>query len=906
MIELITNRGRVNITKPSGENIGLTKPASGRDGGYYTPSVDEDGNLSWTPSKEKMEPVEAVNIKGPQGPQGADGVGIESIKQGSQSESDNGYNTLHINLTDGTQQRFVVKNGSQGPQGEKGEDGLSIASIWQVSTGEGDGAEHNIIVELTDGSVQGFTVRNGSKGEKGDTGPQGPKGDTGEKGADGAQGPAGKDGYTPIKGVDYFDGEQGPKGEQGPQGEKGADGAQGPKGDKGDTGPQGEQGLKGDKGDKGETGPQGIQGEKGDTGATGPKGDTGAQGPQGEQGPKGDTGKTAFEYAKEGGFLGTENAFSAKLATPFVTPQMFGAVADGETDDTAAVQAALDEGGLVYFPAGVYKVTKQLTTTKPCKIMMFKQYPSGFWRSSTTSGRYDYPIILRQMANGEMEWNYQDEKGWDFGARIECYPSNGENYGLLVGDGVEIDGLFMRAMNGFSGVLLKYDNKHQYGTDNLENAITYQSYPSAMRFKHIRLDCDRHNTYTTKPEVMFDFYPTGKYFYIIDDVVIGQQNEFATYGFRCVVDDNASWANSVRLTNFCFNALIDYPIYISSNTSHPLSNWIIEGLSIQTYPYNYDDTESTMEGHKSIITLKNMRDCLFVGCYVWDLYQAKYNKLFDCEKLDNVSCIGCSDEFYNGTKNLLGYGLVEEDGIETVLKDRLNEVAEDANVKTLTMSTTTLEDGSNRISLSDSHNNTVSTDIPPLNLTDDQLNDSIGNWMDDNAMPTEEVGKNKFNASSTDTIKGYISNTSSGAIAMNDGMLTTNYIPVNIDDIVRWGNAETTTSTGFNCYQIYFYDIDKNYIGYVASNGSGYKISKENAAYIRICFVMKWVTTDVTNLADSKLCITINNTDTSFEPYQIILVGGLASYLVFQSPNGTRYTLVVNDDGTIIGKPITS
>lgn len=581
----------------------------------------------------------------------------------------------------------------------------------------------------------------------------------------------------------------------------------------------------------------------------------------------------------------------------YITPQMFGAVADGETDDTAAVQAALDEGGLVYFPAGVYKVTKQLTTTKPCKIMMFKQYPSDFWRSSSTSGRYDYPI---RLASGE--WDYQDEKGWDFGARIECYPSEGENYGLLVGDGVEIDGLFMRAMNGFNGVLLKYDNEHQYGTDNLGDAITYQSYPSAMRFKHIRLDCDRHNTYTTKPEAMFDFYPTGKYFYIIDDVVIGQQNEFATYGFRCIVDANASWANSVRLTNFCFNALIDYPLYISSETSHPLSNWVIEGLSIQTYAYDFQDIELTMDGHQSIITLKNMRDCLFVGCYIWDLYQAKYNKLFDCEDLDNVSCVGCSDEFYNGTKNLLDYGLVEEDGIETVLKGRLQKVAEDANVKTLTMETTTLEDGSNRISLSDKHGNTTSTDIPPLNLTDEQLNDSVGNWMDNNAMPTEEVGKNKFNISSTDNIKGYFDD-SSGAITLNDGMFTTHYIPVNIDDVIRWGNAETS-STGFYHYRIYFYDIDKNYIGYAASSGSGYKISKENVAYIRICYAMKWVTSDVANLADSKLCVTINETDTSFEPYQIILVGGLASYFLLQSPNGTRYTLTVNDDGEVIAQPV--
>ena len=49
-----------------------------------------------------------------------------------------------------------------------------------------------------------------------------------------------------------------------------------------------------------------------------------------------------------------------------VTPQMFGAVADGSTDDTTAIQAALDKvAGVstVLFPAGTYKVTSTLTVS---------------------------------------------------------------------------------------------------------------------------------------------------------------------------------------------------------------------------------------------------------------------------------------------------------------------------------------------------------------------------------------------------------------------------------------------------------------------------------------------------------------------------------------------------------------
>lgn len=111
-------------------------------------------------------------------------------------------------------------------------------------------------------------------------------------------------------------------------------GSTGPKGEKGDTGPTGPQGEKGD------TGPTGPQGEKGETG---PKGDTGPTGPKGE---KGDSGKDGKVY--------------------YVTPQDFGALADGEHDDTEAINAAIDavaEYGTVYFPAGKYRVNSSMANS---------------------------------------------------------------------------------------------------------------------------------------------------------------------------------------------------------------------------------------------------------------------------------------------------------------------------------------------------------------------------------------------------------------------------------------------------------------------------------------------------------------------------------------------------------------
>lgn len=52
------------------------------------------------------------------------------------------------------------------------------------------------------------------------------------------------------------------------------------------------------------------------------------------------------------------------ISSDFVDVKTFGAVGDGETDDTLAIQLAINsvgtKGGFVYFPAGVYKITRYL------------------------------------------------------------------------------------------------------------------------------------------------------------------------------------------------------------------------------------------------------------------------------------------------------------------------------------------------------------------------------------------------------------------------------------------------------------------------------------------------------------------------------------------------------------------
>ena len=76
-------------------------------------------------------------------------------------------------------------------------------------------------------------------------GPQGPKGDKGDKGDTGPQGPAGPRGETGPKGDTGDTGPRGPAGPQGEQGIQGEQGPQGPAGPRGETGPKGPAGSDG-------------------------------------------------------------------------------------------------------------------------------------------------------------------------------------------------------------------------------------------------------------------------------------------------------------------------------------------------------------------------------------------------------------------------------------------------------------------------------------------------------------------------------------------------------------------------------------------------------------------------------------------------------------------------------------
>lgn len=94
----------------------------------------------------------------------------------------------------------------------------------------------------------------------------------------------------------------------------------------------------------------------------------------------------------QGGTGAVNRPFNEKLAE-ILSVKDFGAIGDGTTDDTAAIQAAITAAGTgtIYFPYGTYKVTSTLTVT--CNSEM--AYGASITPSAMTASAVVYDITAR-------------------------------------------------------------------------------------------------------------------------------------------------------------------------------------------------------------------------------------------------------------------------------------------------------------------------------------------------------------------------------------------------------------------------------------------------------------------------------------------------------------------------------
>lgn len=188
---------------------------------------------------------------------------------------------------------------------------------------------------------------------KGEPGENGADGAPGQNGADGAPG---ADGYSPAASVEQIaDGakititdKSGTTEAVVKNGANGRDGADGQPGRDGVDGQPGTDGITPTIGDNGNWFLGATDTGKPSRGATG---DTGPTGATGAQGLAGTDGKSAYQYAVEGGYTGTEAEFAAKLAQemPQTLPNpnalTFTGSVTGSYDGSAPLRVEIPSGG---------------------------------------------------------------------------------------------------------------------------------------------------------------------------------------------------------------------------------------------------------------------------------------------------------------------------------------------------------------------------------------------------------------------------------------------------------------------------------------------------------------------------------------------------------------------------------
>lgn len=199
-------------------------------------------------------------------------------------------------------------------------------------------------------------------------GPKGDKGDSGYTPQKGIDYFDGADGYTPKKNIDYFDGKDGADGYT-PQ--KNIDYFDGKDGADGKDGGYYIPSLTGGELIFTPT----VDGMK-------PVGSVGNI--KGADGAKGADGKSAYAYAQDGGYEGTEEEFAKKLASGegdnYVTA--YGAKGDGITDDTQAFVNALAENRVVHVPGGTYKLTSGIVIGENCELELAQDAVLNFTQTS--------------------------------------------------------------------------------------------------------------------------------------------------------------------------------------------------------------------------------------------------------------------------------------------------------------------------------------------------------------------------------------------------------------------------------------------------------------------------------------------------------------------------------------------
>jgi hypothetical protein len=179
-----------------------------------------------------------------------------------------------------------------------------------------------------------------------------------------------------------------------------------------------------------------------------------------------------------------------------VLPQWFGARGDGVTDDTAAIQAALDASYAVFLPNGRYKITSPLIFDTSVTLTANKRGATIVAGSGFAAGNISRTYVDSNSVTQTLTWN-------DKAAMYLVCPNNSYLTDVTI-DGVSFDlpsDGSIGAINGkricysnFSNLFCNYSAYFAKGYDMWE--IGWENIRSRFSKDHFNLDTGTSNTFT--------------------------------------------------------------------------------------------------------------------------------------------------------------------------------------------------------------------------------------------------------------------------------------------------------------------------------------------------------------------------------------------------------------------------
>ena len=226
-----------------------------------------------------------------------------------------------------------------------------VAAINEVWSSGGSGGSSVTDAAIDESGHLIITLSTGKTIDAGyAVGPAGPIGPSGQNGKNGQDGAPGKDGADGLPGKDGKDGDPGADGKDGV-------GIQSVTQTTTSTEDGGANIVTVTKTD-GTTSTFEVR--NGSRGSTGPAGADGKDGKDGSQGPAGADGKTAYQYAQEGGYAGTEQEFAEKMAAeipapytlPIASSTVLGGVQPVAKTDAMTQSVGVDANGALFTEPG--------------------------------------------------------------------------------------------------------------------------------------------------------------------------------------------------------------------------------------------------------------------------------------------------------------------------------------------------------------------------------------------------------------------------------------------------------------------------------------------------------------------------------------------------------------------------